>query len=112
MKQYIVFSTINNTNQSTRLIIHNNKIIVIRISKAPWIEFNILLLKIRNAISKHSKGYLVPTITSYWHTIRFALLYLIALQVITRIFLAAFYTAEASSANSSILYLENEVSTE
>ena len=67
-------------------------------------------MKIRNAISKHSKGYLVPTITSYWHTIRFALLYLIVLQILTRIFLAAFYTPDASLANSSIIYLENEVS--
>ena len=67
-------------------------------------------MKIRNAIAKHSKGYLVPTVTSYWHTIRFVLLYLIVLQVLTSIFLAAFYTPDALLANSSILYLENEVS--
>ena len=53
-----------------------------------------IYMKIRNAISKHSKGYLVPTITSYWHTIR----------------LAAFYTPDVSLANSSIHYLENEIS--
>lgn len=69
-------------------------------------------MKIKNAISKHSKGYLVPSITSYWHTIRFALLYLIALQILTRIFLAAFYTPDASLANSSVQYLENEISNE
>ena len=67
-------------------------------------------MKIRNSIAKHTKGYLTPSITSYWHTISFALLYLIALQVLTRIFLAAFYTPDASLANSSIQYLENEVS--
>lgn len=69
-------------------------------------------MKIKNALSKHSKGYLVPTITSYWHTVRFALLYLIALQILTRIFLAAFYTPNASLANSSVQYLENEISNE
>ena len=69
-------------------------------------------MKLKNALSKHSKGYLVPTITSYWHTIRFALLFLIILQVLTRIFLAAFYTPDASLANLSVNYLENEVSNE
>ena len=67
-------------------------------------------MKIKNALSKHAKGYLVPTVTSYWHTLRFALLYLIVLQVLTSIFLAAFYTPDASLANSSILYLESEIS--
>lgn len=69
-------------------------------------------MKIRNALAKHSKGYLVPVVTSYWHTIRFVLLYLIVLQVLTSIFLAAFYTPDALLANSSILYLESEVSAE
>ena len=67
-------------------------------------------MKIKNAITKHTKGYLVPTTISYWHTIRFVLIYLLVLQILTRIFLAAFYTPDASLANNSITYLENEIS--
>ena len=69
-------------------------------------------MKIKNAITKHTKGYLVPTPVTYWHTVRFALIYLITLQIITSLFLAAFYTPDASLANSSITYLENEISNE
>ena len=67
-------------------------------------------MKIKNAIVKHSKSYLIPTTLSYWHTVSFALIYLLVLQMLTRIFLSAFYTPEALLANSSIQYLENEIS--
>ena len=69
-------------------------------------------MKIKTAVSKHLKGYLVPTTLSYWHTMRFALIYLIVIQIITRLFLSAFYTADASLARVSIDYLENEISNE
>lgn len=69
-------------------------------------------MKIKNSIVKHTKGYIVPVTISYWHTVSFALIYLIALQIITRIFLAAFYTPDAALANLSIQYLENEISYE
>ena len=72
----------------------------------------IYIMKIKNALIKHTKGYLIPTPISYWHTISFVLIYLLVLQIITSIFLAAFYTPDASFASLSIQYLENEISNE
>lgn len=67
-------------------------------------------MKFRSNISKHTRGYILPkSSVTYWHTIRFALLYIMALQIITSIFLSAFYVPESSFAAYSILYLENEI---
>ncbi len=68
-------------------------------------------MKFKTYISRHTKSYFLARGTvTYWHTIRFALIYLMVIQIVTRIFLSAFYTPHASYAGVSILYLENDIS--
>jgi quinol-cytochrome oxidoreductase complex cytochrome b subunit len=60
-------------------------------------------------IAKHTKGYAVSESTNFWHTLRFALIYLLIIQIITSIFLSAFYVPLATHANYSIRFIEGEI---
>lgn len=66
-------------------------------------------MKQRTMISKHTRGYAVSESTNFWHTLRFGLIYLLIIQIITRIFLSAFYIPEANLALYSITFIEDEI---
>lgn len=66
-------------------------------------------MKLRTMIAKHTKGYAVSESTNFWHTLRFALIYLLVIQITTRIFLSAFYVPSSNEATYSIHFIEGEI---
>ncbi len=66
-------------------------------------------MKIRTMISKHTRGYIVSESSNFWHTLRFVLIYLLVIQIVSSIFLSAFYIPEAISAKQSIDFIEGEI---
>ena len=60
-------------------------------------------------LAKHTRGYSVSATVNSWHTLRFALMFILLLQMVSRIFLSMFYIPSAEHAFDSVVNIERNV---